>query len=118
MQEKSMSMFAETIRNGGAPPGVAAGYAAGVFYVWGEGVLRYLWTNTSLGNFYLYPFRTGDVSAIWLFSVAISLIGFFLVYLPFRKRERLGSITVWTIVLVVSAIVAPIFGETGTPFGI
>lgn len=116
-QEKSMS-FAETVRNGGAPPKAAAGYAAGVFYLWGEAVLRYLWTNTSLGNFYLYSIRTGDVAAIWLFSVLISVFGFVLVYGLFRKRNRFGSITLWTAILVVSAIIAPIFGEIGTPFGV
>jgi hypothetical protein len=118
MQEKPASAFAEAIRKGGAPPKVAAGYAAGVAYMWGEGILRYLWTNTSLGSFYLYGFRTGDVSAIWVFSVLVSLAGFILVYGLFRKRDRVGSITLWTALLVVSAIIAPIIGEIGTPFGV
>lgn len=118
MQENAMSSIAETVRKGGAPPKAAAGYAAGVFYLWGEAVLRYLWTNTSLGNWYLYPFRTGDVSAIWLFSAVIGLFGFVLFYFAFRKRERVGSITIWTAILVGSAIIAPLIGEIGTPFGV
>ena len=96
----------------------AAIYAAGVAYMWGEGVLRYLWTNTSLGNVYLYNYRTGDVSAIWLLSVVVSLAGFIGTWAFSRKRERLGSITLWTVLLVVSAIIAPIIGELGTPFGV
>jgi len=118
MQEKPTSTFVETVRKGGAPPKAAAGYAAGVAYLWGEAVLRYLWTNTWLGNVYLYPWRTGDVSAIWLFSVIISLAGFVLVYALFRKKERVGSITLWTVLLVVSAVIAPLVGEIGTPLGI
>lgn len=117
MQEKSMS-FAETVRAGGAPPKAAAGYAAALFYLWGEAIARYLWTNTSLGNVYLYNARTGDVSAIWLLSIISALVGFVLVYAGFRKKERVGSITFWTAIVVVSAIVAPLVGEIGTPFGI
>lgn len=112
------SRFADAVLKGGAPPKAAAGYAAGFAYLWGEAVLRYLWTNTSLGNWFLYSQRTGDVSAIWLFSVIAALLGFVVIYAPFRKRERIGSIKVWTILLVVSAIVAPLIGEIGTPFGI
>lgn len=123
MQESSLSSFTETVRKGGAPPKAAAGYAAGVFYLWGEAILRYLWTNVTVGNLvfgnvYLYNARTGDVSAIWLLSVVVALIGFLLFYFAFRKRERVGSITLWTAVLVVSAIVAPMVGELGTPFGV
>jgi hypothetical protein len=118
LQPDSRSSFVETVRKGGAPPKAAAGYAAGVAYLWGEAALRYLWTNTSLGSFYLYSQRTGDVSAIWLFSVVISLAGFVLVYAAFRKRERVGSVKIWTVLLVISAIIAPLVGEIGTPFGI
>jgi hypothetical protein len=118
MQEKSMSSFAETVRKGGAPPKAAAGYAAGVAYLWGEALFRYLWTNTYLGSWYLYSQRTGDVSYIWLLSVIVSILGFVLVYGLFRRRERVGSITLWTAILVVSAIIAPLVGELGTPFGI
>jgi hypothetical protein len=108
----------EAIRSGGAPPKAAAGYAGGVAYMWGEAVLRYLWTNTSLGNWFLYPQRTGDVSAIWLFSVVISLTGFVLFYGLFRKRQRVGTIKIWTILLVASAIIAPFVGEIGTSLGV
>ena len=116
--QQPISSFVETVKKGGAPPKAAAGYAAGLFYLWGEAILRYLWTNTSLGNWYLYPQRTGDVAAIWLFSVIISLVGFVSVYGLSKKRERVGSITLWTALVVVSAIIAPMIGEIGTPFGI
>jgi hypothetical protein len=36
----------------------------------------------------------------------------------FRRRTRLGSITFWTVLLLISAIVAPLIGEIGTPIGI
>jgi hypothetical protein len=108
----------ETVKSGRAPPKIAAGYAAGVAYLWGEAILRYLWTNTSLGSWFLYPQRTGDVAAIWFFSVVFSLVGFGAVYAISKRRTSGGSIKFWTIVLVVSAIIGPLIGEIGTPFGI
>jgi hypothetical protein len=33
-------------------------------------------------------------------------------------RARVGSIWFWTILLIISAIVAPLSGEIGTPIGI
>ena len=123
MDNSAQSSFVETVRRGGAPPVAAAGYAFGVFYLWGEALWRYLWTNVTIGNtvfgnVYLYNARTGDVSAIWLLSVVAGFIGLFLFYFAFRKRDRVGSIALWTAILVVSAIIAPMIGELGTPFGV
>ncbi len=114
------STLAETIRSGGATPKAAAAYAAGLAYLWVEAVVRYLGTNTNLGSWYwLYPQRTGDVSAIWFTSTVVSLVVFFvLTYGVFRGKPRVGSIKLWTILLVLSAVIAPLIGEIGTPFGI
>jgi hypothetical protein len=35
-----------------------------------------------------------------------------------RGRDHVGTLLMWTIVLIVSAIAAPLIGEYGTPFGI
>jgi uncharacterized membrane protein YeiB len=51
-------------------------------------------------------------------SVVVAVIGFSVVYGLFRKKERVGSIMIWTVLLVVSIIVAPWVGEIGTPFGL
>ncbi len=111
--------LAEVVRKGGTGPKVAAAYAAGIAYLWTEALVRYLTTNTSLGASYLlYPQRTGDVVAIWVTSVVVSLLAFLTVWGVFRGRSRLGSIYVWTAILVVSTIIAPLVGEIGTPFGI
>ncbi len=110
----------ETVRKGGTPAKAAAAYAAALAYLWTEAIVRYLATNTDLGSWYwLYSQRTGDVSAIWFTSVIVSLLVFFVLAYGFlRGRARVGSIYFWTVLLVVSAIIAPLIGEIGTPFGI
>jgi len=66
----------------------------------------------------LYSTRTGDVVAIALTEAVVGILVAALAYALFRKRARVGSITIWTAVLVISAIIAPLIGEIGTPFGI
>ncbi len=109
---------AEVVRKGGAGPKAAAAYAAGIAYMWTEAVVRYLATNTSYFPYMVYSQRTGDVVAIWLTSVIVSLLSFFIVWGAFRNRMRVGPITVWTAILVASTIIGPLVGEIGTPFAI
>jgi hypothetical protein len=53
---------------------------------------------------------------MWLTISGVTLVVFFLFgYLFFRGRQALGLITFWTVLLIVSAIVAPLIGEIGTP---
>ena len=103
----------------GASPVVAATYAAGIAYMWGEAAIRFLATNTALGGWYfLYPMRTGDVAAIWLTGIIASLVVFVVAYALFKGKTRVGSLWVWTAILVISTIIAPLIGEIGTPIGI
>ncbi len=110
--------LADVVRRGGAGPKAAAAYAAGIAYMWTEALVRYLATNTSYFPYMVYSERTGDVVAIWLTSVIVSLLAFFAVWTASRSKNRVGSIAVWTAILVVSTIIAPLIGELGTPYGI
>lgn len=56
---------------------------------------------------------------MWLTMGVVALIVFFVFgFFVFRGRPRVGSIWLWTIILMLSAIIAPLIGEIGTPVGI
>jgi hypothetical protein len=105
----------------GVSPVVAAAFLAGVVYMWGEAVFRLAFTfNANFDAFWvLWQGRVGDIAAMWLTISGVALVVFFVFgYLFFRGRQALGSITFWTILLIASAIIAPLIGEIGTPIGI
>lgn len=103
----------------GASPIVAAMMAGGTAYAWAEAIIRYLATNTPVGGWYmLYAARDGDIVAMWLTAIVAGLAVFTLAYLVFRKKSSVGSLRMWTIILAVSLILAPLIGEIGTPIGI
>ena len=105
----------------GATPLVAAGFLAGIVYKWVEALFRLLFTyNANFDAAYvLWQARVGDIAAMWLTMWVVSLVVFFVFgFLFFRGRARIGSIWFWTILLIISAIVAPLIGEIGTPIGI
>jgi membrane protease YdiL (CAAX protease family) len=67
----------------------------------------------------LWQARVGDIAAMWLTMWGVSLVVFFVFgFLGFRGRARVGSIWFWTILLIISAIVAPLIWEIGTSIGI
>lgn len=103
-----------------APVQVAAAFAAGIIYMWLEAVFRLLFTYTSLANTYvLWNGRVGDIAAMWVTISAVALGAFFVLrYGIFRGRTQVGTIPVWTILLIVSVIAAPLVGEIGTAVGI
>ncbi len=106
--------------NGAASPTVAAAFAAGVVYMWGEALFRLVFTFLpDVPNTYnLWGGRVGDIAAMWLTISVVALIVFAALRRLWRDREQVSTIWLWTIVLIVSAIAAPIIGEYGTPFGI
>ena len=106
--------------NGVASPTVAAAFAAGIVYMWGEAIFRLVFTFfPDVPNTYnLWGGRVGDVAAMWLTISVVALVVFFVLSRLWRSRHGVSTIRLWTIVLIVSAIVAPIVGEYGTPFGI
>ena len=104
----------------GAPPLVAAAFLAGIVYLWVEALFRLVFTYTSLANTYvLWQGRAGDIAAMWLTMWVAAVVVFFVFgYRVFRGRPQVGTIWLWTIVLILSAIVAPLIGEIGTQIGI
>ena len=103
-----------------APPLVAAAFGAGIIYLWLEAAFRLVFTyNTAFNNAYmLWNGRVGDIAAMWLTISGVALAAFFVLgFGVFRGRAQVGTIPVWTILLIVSAIAAPIIGEIGTPIG-
>ena len=105
----------------GASPIAAAAYLAGIVYVWGEGIFRYVFTKfPSVPEHYvLWQGRVGDIAAMWL-TISVVAVAVFLIFglRVWRDRDHVSSIPVWTIVLIVSTVVAPLLGEIGTPIGI
>ena len=105
----------------GATPLAAAGFLAGIVYMWVEALFRLLFTyNANFDAAYvLWQARVGDIAAMWLTMGGVAVLVFFVFgFLVFRGRARVGSIWFWTILLLISAIVAPLIGEIGTPIGI
>ncbi len=105
----------------GATPLAAAGFLAGIVYLWVEALFRLVFTyNANFDAAYvLWQARVGDIAAMWLTMWVVSVLVFFVFgFLVFRGRARVGSIWFWTILLIISAIVAPLIGEIGTPIGI
>jgi hypothetical protein len=104
-----------------ATPLVAAAYTAGIVYMWGEAAFRLAFqNNANFDSFWvLWNGRVGDIAAMWLTISVVSLALFFgLGYLLFKGRSHVGTITFWTIALIVSVIVAPMIGEIGQVIGI
>jgi hypothetical protein len=99
----------------------AAAFLAGIVYCWGEGIFRWVFTRfpSVPAHYVLWQGRVGDIAAMWL---TISVVAF-VVLLVFAfgfwaKRKSVGKISTWTTVLIISAIVAPLLGELGTPWGV
>ena len=104
----------------GANPLVASAFIAGIVYVWTQAILRLLGTFNALpASFTLWQDRAGDIAAMWLtMAVLAGLVFVVLGRFVWRGRTSVGTYRLWLILLVVSAIVAPIVGEYGTPWAI
>jgi LPXTG-motif cell wall-anchored protein len=84
---------------------VAAMMAGATAVMWAEAAIRFLLTkNPSVLWNLVLPEKTGDVAAIWLVAVLIGLVAFCLAYLLFRRKRRIGSLKLWTIILLLSVI--------------
>ena len=103
----------------GASAVAAAAFAAGITYSWLEAFWRLLLTyNPEFSTkWVLWNGRVGDIAAMWLtISVLSALVGVGL-YWMWRSKGQIGSLMEWTVLLVGSAIAAPMIGEIGTPAG-
>ena len=111
--------------NGAAGPYAAAAFAAGIVYMWAEAVIRlvFTWFPDVPASYNLWPGiaggRVGDIAAMWLtMAVLAGLVFVVLSRFTWRGRAAVGTYRFWLILLVVSAIIAPIVGEYGTPWAI
>lgn len=118
-----MNTFERT--NGAAGPYAAAAFAAGSVYMWAEAVIRliFTWVPDVPASYNLWPGiadgRVGDIAAMWLtMGVLAGLVFVVLGRFAWRGRQSVGTYRFWLLLLVVSAIVAPIVGEYGTAWAI
>lgn len=86
--------------------------------MWTEMILRYAFTHSPSFNsdFYiLWNGRAGDIASMWLTMLLLAIAVFVASAWLWRRRDRVGSLRVWTVVLIVSTVAAPMLGELGTP---
>jgi hypothetical protein len=103
----------------GAYPAAAAAFLAGLVYVWGEAAFRLLFTYFPGFNadWVLWNGRVGDIAAMWLTISGAAAVTGVAAWLIWRHRERVGSLAAWVILLIGSAIAAPMIGEIGQTSG-
>jgi hypothetical protein len=103
----------------GAYPAAAASFAAGLVYLWGEAGFRlaFQYSPSFDANWVLWNGRVGDIAAMWLTISGVAAVTGVALSLLWRGRERVGSLAAWMIVLIGSAIVAPMIGEIGQAGG-
>jgi LPXTG-motif cell wall-anchored protein len=103
----------------GAYPAAAAAFAAGLVYLWGEAGFRlaFQYSPSFDARWVLWNGRVGDIAAMWLTISGVAAVTGVALYLAWRRRERVGSIAGWMIVLIGSAIAAPMVGEIGQAGG-
>lgn len=102
-----------------ASPFAAATFAAVIFYVWLEALWRLLFTYYPSfdAKWVLWNGRVGDIAAMWVTITILAILIGFTLYLIWRKKKYVGFIAEWTVVLISSAIAAPMIGEIGNTFG-
>ena len=101
-----------------ASPKAAAAFAAATIYMWAEAIIRIWFSKGGDAHLRLWTQRAGDIAGMWLAMIVIGLVAYSVLATVWRKRAAVGSIPVWTIVLIVSAIIAPVIGEWGQALGI
>jgi hypothetical protein len=102
-----------------ASPVAAAAFAAGIAYAWLEALWRLLFTYYPNfdSDWVLWNGRVGDIAAMWLTISGFAIVIGLGLYLLWRHRDHVGMIAEWTVVLVGSAIAAPMIGEIGNTTG-
>jgi hypothetical protein len=105
-------------RAGEASPQVAAAFAACALSLWVECVLRIWFSQGGDAVLRLWAPRAGDIAGMWLAVSVAGLAAYFALAAAWRGRAAVGTLRLWTIVLVLSAIAAPLLGEWGQAIGI
>lgn len=108
------------VKAGMASPLAAAAFLAGIVYCWLEAAFRLAFTYFPNFNsaYFLWNGRPGDVVAMWITIMGLEVVVFLAFARIWRGRPSVGSIQLWTTVLIISAIAAPIIGEIGQTVGI
>ena len=101
-----------------ASPKAAAAFAAVTAYVWAEAIIRIWFSKGGDAHLRLWSQRAGDIAGMWLGMTVIGLVAYFVLYAVWRKKPSVGTIPAWTMVLVISTIIAPFIGEWGQGVGI
>jgi LPXTG-motif cell wall-anchored protein len=103
----------------GAYPAAAAAFAAGIVYLWAEAAFRLAFTYSPGfdADWVLWNGRVGDIAAMWLTISGIAVVTGIGLYLAWRRKDRVGTFAGWMIVLLGSAIAAPMIGEIGNTAG-
>ncbi len=105
-------------------PLVAAAYVGSLTGIWAEALFRlvFTWFPNVPNSYNLWPNtaggRDGDIAAMWVSMLVLVGLSFLLARYLFRSRTSVGLLRTWTIILIVSVIIAPLIGEIGTPIGI
>ncbi len=88
--------------------------------MWGEAIFRLVFTffPDVPASYTLWQGRAGDIAAMWLTISVVALVVFLVLARLWKGRDRVGSLGMWTAILIISAIAAPLVGEYGTPFGV
>ena len=103
---------------GAASPQAAAACAAATLSLWAEAVLRIWFAHGGDAHLRLWSQRAGDIAALWLAITVLGVAAYFVLAAAWRRRPAVGTLTAWTIVLMISAILAPCVGEWGQALGI
>lgn len=118
-QQRPAAEPAHAASAAGAYPAAAAAFLAGLVYLWGEAAFRlaFQYYPSFDAKWVLWNGRVGDIAAMWLTISAAATAAGAGAWLAWRRRERVGSIRAWMIVLIGSAIAAPMIGEIGQASG-
>ena len=102
----------------GAPAPVAAAFAAVTLSLWAEAGLRIWFSMGGDAHMRLWAARAGDIAALWLAITLTIVLAWAALVFAWRDRPAVGTLRAWTILLVVSAILAPLIGEWGQAIGV
>lgn len=120
IESKDTSVAESPDKAGLVGPIAAAAFLAGIVYAWALAAFRLAFTYFPNFNnaYFLWNGRPGDVVAMWITIMVLEVVVFLVFARVWRSRPSVGTIQIWTTMLIVSAIVAPFIGEIGQSVGI
>jgi len=101
-----------------ATPKAAAAFGATIVYIWAECFLRLWFAKGGDAVLRLWARRAGDIAGMWLAMIVVGVAAYAILAAAWKRRAAVGSLRFWTILLVASALLAPLIGEWGQTLGI